>query len=35
MVLLFLFVTLALPKLLTLGNEKKNKFSFCISLVFS
>ena len=27
--------TLATPKLLTLGNKKKNKFSFCISLVFS
>ncbi|MBQ8128126.1 MAG: nucleotidyltransferase domain-containing protein [Prevotella sp.] len=23
------------PKILALGNEKKNKFSFCISLVFS
>ena len=30
-----LFVTLASPKLLRLGNEKKNKFSFCISLDFS
>ena len=29
------FVTLASPNLLPLGNEKKNKFSFCISLVFS
>ena len=27
-------VTLASPKFLALGNEKKNKFSFCISLVF-
>ena len=26
---------LASPKLLTLGYEKKNKFSFCISLVYS
>ena len=30
-----LSVTYALPKLLALGNEKKNEFSFCISLVFS
>ncbi len=30
-----LCVTLAVPKLLTLGNEKKNKFSFCISLVYT
>jgi len=29
------FVTLALPKLLALRNEKKSKLSFCISLVFS
>ena len=29
-----LSVTLASPKLLALGNEKKNIFSFCISLVF-
>jgi hypothetical protein len=29
------FRTLASPKVLALGNEKKNKFSFCISLVFS
>jgi len=31
----FFSVTFALPKLLALGNEKKNGFSFCISLVFS
>jgi len=30
-----LFVTLALPKLLCLGNKKKNKIFFCISLDFS
>ena len=30
----FLFVTLASPRLLSLGYEKKNKFSFCISLFF-
>ena len=30
-----LFRTLASPKVLALGNKKKNMFSFCISLVFS
>ncbi len=30
-----LFFTLASPKLLPFGNEKKNKFSFCISLTYS
>ena len=30
-----LFVTLALPKLLALENEKKSKLSFCILLVYS
>ena len=29
------FVTLASPKLLAIGNEKKNAFFFCISLVIS
>ena len=29
-----LSVTLASPKLLSLGNEKKSKLSFCFSLVF-
>ena len=29
------FCNLAPPKLLRLGNAKKNKFSFCISLDFS
>ena len=29
------FSPLASPKVLALGNEKKNKFSFCIPLVFS
>jgi len=29
------FVTLASPKLLTLGNKKKKEIFFCIALVFS
>lgn len=30
-----LFVTLALPKILPFGNEKKSILSFCISLIYS
>lgn len=30
-----LFVTLALPKKLPFGNEKKSILSFCISLIYS